>query len=95
MASIATSRNLQFVHRLLLRNPKNKVESLYKDSSTRFASIPKFLQNVVSNEKLVFFGEIHSEIRIVEFLRNVLAASAASLPKNAKVHIVMEHSALI
>ena len=94
MASITTSRNLQFLHRLLLRNPKNKVESLYKDSSTRFASISKFLQSVVSNEKLVFFGEIHSEIRIVEFLRHVLAANVVNLPRDAKLHIVMEHFSL-
>ena len=93
MASIAASRGFRFAHRLLLRNPKKQVDSLYKDS-TRFASVPNFLQNVVSNEKLVFFGEIHSEIRIVEFLRNLLAASAANLPKNAKLHIVMEHFSL-
>ena len=42
----------------------------------------------------MFFGEIHSEIRVVEFLRHVLAANVVNLPRDAKLHIVMEHFSL-
>ena len=49
---------------------------------------------MLSATKIVFFGEIHSEIRIVEFLRHVLAANMVNLPRDAKLHIVMEHFSL-
>ena len=82
MASIASSKNsMRFAHRLLVRNAinNNNNSNILQDTTKPFASIPKFLKNIASKERLLFFGEIHSEDHIVSFLRSVLAANTASL----------------
>ena len=52
------------------------------------------IKNIASKERLLFFGEIHSEDHIVSFLRSVLAANTASLEGDGKMHIVFEHFSL-
>eukprot|EP00943_MAST-04B_sp_MAST-4B-sp1_P007996 g7996.t1 len=97
MAALASPKlAMRFPHRLLVRNTRasNNTYRIFQDTNKPFASIPKFLQHIASKEKLLFFGEIHSEHRIVSFLRNILAANAATLEGDAKVHIVFEHFSL-
>ena len=61
MASIASSKNsMRFAHRLLVRNAinNNNNSNILQDTTKPFASIPKFLKNIASKERLLFFGEI-------------------------------------
>ena len=87
---------MRFAHRLLVRNAinNNNNSNILQDTTKPFASIPKFLKNIASKERLLFFGEIHSEDHIVSFLRSVLAANTASLEGDGKMHIVFEHFSL-
>ena len=85
---------MRFAHRLLVRNAtvsNNNNSNILQDTTKPFASIPKFLKNIASKERLLFFGEIHSEDHIVSFLRSVLASNTASLEGDGKIHIVFEH----
>lgn len=91
------TNSMRFAHRYLSRLRE-------QDSCNFFLNEGKIVEKL-RNEPIVFFGEIHSEPRVVECLRTVLRAMTTNSGGNSgsssnnndenctcnKLHIVMEH----
>jgi len=76
-----------FIHRILRSRTASAVSNQH---GQQFSAVNQLVSEL-KNAKLIYFGEFHSENRIVEFQTELIRKWRESLKPPQRLHVVMEH----
>ena len=81
----------RFVHRILSSRTATALASDLPQHGVGFLSAVQQLVEENQSAKLVWFGEIHSECRVIEFQTELIREWRRRLPGDSRLHVVLEH----